>query len=317
MQPDTGFHSRRLTLALAFPLMLLAAAPLGAQPSAPSPAPLSNPQWKSYWYAGEAELNRFRLEQNRYGEVREGDAVLIFVTEDFLPETQVKFEGRPAADKPVSVLKLNATRNFLTGIYPYSTMTSVFSPVDTRVPHAYKVTTSAQEWCGHVFMQINRRADGYDGRYFSYFQGEGDREFTLPDVLLEDEVWTRIRLNPSDLPVGNVSAVPGTLFLRLMHRDVAAVDATASLADARDEALSPAPLKTWRIEYPSLNRSLSITFEADFPHAILAWEETTSPLGGRPGVETTRAVRTHSIKLDYWNRNGLDDTIHRARLGLE
>jgi hypothetical protein len=298
-----------LAVALAFAL----AAPVHAQPA----DPLSNPAWKAYWYAGEAELSRYRLEQARYGEVREGNAVLVFVTEDFLPETQVKFEGRPAPDKPVSVLKLNATRNFLTGIYPYSTMTSVFSPVDARAPHAYKVTTSVQEWCGHVFMQLNRRAEGYAGRYFSYFQGEGDREFDLPDALLEDEVWTKIRLNPADLPVGNLAAVPGTLFLRLMHRDVSAYEAEASLTDTRDENLSPHPLKTYRIDYANLNRSIAFTFEADFPHAILAWEETTSPLGGRPGIETTRAVRTHSIKLDYWNRNGLDDTIYRSRLGLE
>lgn len=46
-----------------------------------------------YRYQGKAELNRFDLQQERYGEIREGDAVLIFVMEDFLPETQVKYEN--------------------------------------------------------------------------------------------------------------------------------------------------------------------------------------------------------------------------------
>lgn len=273
--------------------------------------------FSGYWYAGEAELNRYELQQSRYGEVREGDAVMIFVTEDFLPETQVKYEGRPAPDSPVSVLKLNATRKFLTGIYPYSTMTSVFTPVNPDEAGTYKVTTTSQEWCGHVFMQLNRRDEGYKGAYFSYFQGEGDRAFELPDVVLEDEIWTRIRLRPEALPTGEISALPGTLYLRLMHKDLGPYEATATLDDHSDDSLSDKPLKRYRLEYADLNRTLEIVFEAEFPHAILAWEETTGPLGGHGGEQTTRAVRTHAIKLDYWNYNALDDTKLRDRLGLD
>lgn len=279
--------------------------------------PASSRSFKSYWYAGTAELSRYQLHQNRYGEVREGDAVLIFVTEDFLPETQVKYEGRPAPDSPVSILKLNAMRKFLTGVYPYSTMTSVFTPVSPVEPGTYKVTTTSQEWCGHVFMQLNRRGEGFNGRYFSYFQGEGDREFDLPGAVLEDELWTLIRLDPARLPTGDLSVIPGTLYLRLMHRDIGAYEATATLEDIEDATLSSAPLKRYRLAYEDLNRTLTMTFEAEFPHSILAWEETTAPLGGRGGVESTRAVRTHSIKLDYWNHNRLEDTELRARLGLD
>ncbi len=282
---------------------------------AASSGDVSRADFNAYWYAGNAEINRYELHQNRYGEVRDGDAMLIFVTEDFLPETQVKFEGRPAPDTPVSVLKLNATRKFLTGIYPYSTMSSVFTPVSGE--GSYKVTTSSQEWCGHVFMQLNRRGEGYKGRYFSYFQGEGDREFELPDALLEDEIWTKIRLKPAALPVGEISAIPGTLFLRLMHKEIDAYPATATLSDHEDESLSENPLKIYRVDYSGIQRSLAITFESEFPHAILAWEETTAPLGNREGTETTRAVRTHSLKLDYWSHNGLEDTDLRAKLGLK
>lgn len=306
--------TRPLPLAM---IALFIAHMLPSARAADAPAPPSTPEWKSYWYAGKAELNRFRLEQARYGEVREGDAVLIFVTEDFLPETQVKFEGRPAPDKPVSVLKLNATRKFVTGVYPYSTMTSVFTPVDPEVTGSYKVTTSSQEWCGHVFMQLNHRAPGYKGIYFSYFQGEGDRAFELPDALLEDEIFTRIRLNPAALPVGELDVVPGTLFLRLMHREIGAYKATASLSDTPSSEDPRKPLKTYSLKYSGLERTFSVTFEADFPYAIVGWEETTAPLGGRGPLETTRAVRTHSLMLDYWNRNHNADAGYRAQLGLE
>ncbi|MEX0361456.1 MAG: septum formation inhibitor Maf, partial [Allomuricauda sp.] len=45
--------------------------------------------FKSYWYAGNAEITSYKLEQARYGELRDGTAVLIYVTEPFLPEKQV------------------------------------------------------------------------------------------------------------------------------------------------------------------------------------------------------------------------------------
>ena len=46
--------------------------------------------FKKYWFAGDAEISSFTLTQSRYGELRSGDAVLIYVTEDFLPNIQVK-----------------------------------------------------------------------------------------------------------------------------------------------------------------------------------------------------------------------------------
>ena len=74
-----------------------------------------------YWYQGKAELTRYELRQARYGEIHSGEAVLIFVTEPFLPDRQVKLE-RADPSKGVTVLKLNAVRKFFTGIYPYSLM---------------------------------------------------------------------------------------------------------------------------------------------------------------------------------------------------
>ena len=151
----------------------------------------SSAPFTDYWYAGKAEITRYALEQARYGELRQGDAVLIFVTEDFLSDKQVKYEFGDK-DKAVPVLKLNATRKFYTGIYPYSIMTSVFTPVDGS--HAsLKVTSSSQEWCGHTFMQFNNRDGGFDSQLRSYFQAEGDQEVRLEQALLEDEVWTRLR----------------------------------------------------------------------------------------------------------------------------
>ena len=89
--------------------------------------PLSE-EFKKYWYAGNAEITSYKLEQARYGELREGTSVLIYVTEPFLPEVQVKADRSNSTNIPV--LKLNATKKYLTGIYPYSIMSSTFYPVD-------------------------------------------------------------------------------------------------------------------------------------------------------------------------------------------
>lgn len=42
-----------------------------------------NQQFKDYWYAGKAEITSYKLEQARYGELRDGKAVLVYVTEPF------------------------------------------------------------------------------------------------------------------------------------------------------------------------------------------------------------------------------------------
>ena len=55
----------------------------------PIKTPLSE-EFKEYWFAGKAEITSYKLEQARYGELRDGSAVLIYVTEPFLADKQVK-----------------------------------------------------------------------------------------------------------------------------------------------------------------------------------------------------------------------------------
>ena len=74
-------------------------------------------QFASRWYQGKAEINVFELKQIRYGEEREGKAVMIFVTEDFSKRKQVKLDDPTGAGEGVvKVMKLNMTRDFVTGV---------------------------------------------------------------------------------------------------------------------------------------------------------------------------------------------------------
>lgn len=269
-----------------------------------------------YWYQGKAEITSYNLKQARYGELHEGDAVLIFVTEDFSAEKQVKLD-RPdgAGADAVKVLKLNALRNFNTGVYPYTVMTSAFTPVyRDQHPKTLKITTSVQEWCGHAFVQMNLRDDRYRVRQYSYFESEGDRVAELDGAIPEDEIWTTIRLNPDALPTGEVTMIPGTLYQRFDHTAWRTVNATAILMpDTREPDIMVYNL----VYYPELNRTLTIRFKRDFPHEIESWEEVEIAADGTTKELVTTAVRNKRLMLDYWTKNSVVDGELRGELGLD
>lgn len=308
-------------------LLLLAAGALGAAACAERPVAQAevdvvsstsfaqaNPSFDAYWFKGLAELSRYELEQSRYGDNHPGDAVLVFVTEPFLPDRQVKHEFGPGPD--VSVLKLNHYRRFYTGVYPYTLMTSTFTPTRGDDP-TLKLTSTVQEWCGQAFTQLNRRdAGGFDAASFSYFQDEGDRRFELAEAPLEDELTTWIRRDPATLPVGEVKVVPAFHYLRMMHKPAEAVAARATLSEPKPTDFGEEPLRVFTLEYPSLGRTLTIYFEPEFPRRIAGWTEANPGFDGEE-MEVTVARRTRSIMLDYWAKHGADDARWREALGLE
>jgi hypothetical protein len=269
--------------------------------------------FRAYWNAGKAEITHFALQQARYGEVRRGDALLIFVTEDFLPDKQVKAERPASAAQAVPILKLNLAKEFNTGIYRYSLMTSVFTPVDRRAhPRTLKTATSSQEWCGMTYVQLNLRGERYELTGHSYFENEADQSYALPAALLEDEIWTLVRITPESLPVGDVRLIPGALASRLRHRPLRVEVAKASLGPG-----ASADLSRYAIEYPESKRTLSIEFRKAFPHEIASFEETyLDGFGSRAKVLTTRGEKTHLLRTAYWKHNANSDLPLRTKLGL-
>lgn len=277
------------------------------------PQPVDRIAFKAYWHGGEgAEISRFRLDQFRYHENHPGYAILVFVTEPFRKSLQVKDEGEPDKDR-VPVLKLNFIRKFVTGIYDYSMMTSVFVPVQyQRYPHALKVSTSSQEWCGHTYTQINRTDTGYRYELHSYFEKEVDQKSELKDAWLEDELWVRIRIDPLSLPVGDVDMVPGTMAQRLTHRPLAVSRARTEWVPAPED-FPGKDLVAYRVSYPDDARELIIVIERAFPYRIAGWIERLHRNGR---IHETRAVRTHEIRSRYWEHNRAVDRGIRRQLGL-
>tara|TARA_R110000764_G_scaffold5442_2_gene21619 strand:+ start:4383 stop:5330 length:948 start_codon:yes stop_codon:yes gene_type:complete len=263
-------------------------------------------EFKDYWYNGTAEITSYNLEQARYGEIREGSAVMIYVTEPFTPGTQVKADNSNKNNIPV--LKLNATKNYITGIYPYSIMTSSFYPVYDN-EHAIKLSFSSQEWCGHVYAQLNNKED-FEITSHSYFESEADQNYHLEKAHLENEIWNKIRINPSDLPTGEIVMIPSLEFIRLTHKEFRSYKAIASLTEANN-------LKTYEISYPELERTLKINFENKFPYMIENWTDTFHDgFGDNKKVLTSKATRINRITTPYWQKKTNKDLSLRDSLGL-
>lgn len=265
-----------------------------------------NQEFKDYWYNGTAEITSYSLEQARYGEIREGNAVMIFVTEPFLTGLQVKADTKDSSNIPV--LKLNATKNYITGIYPYSIMTSSFYPVYDN-QHALKVSFSSQEWCGHVYAQLNNRND-FEIMSHSYFGSEADQDYHLSKANLENEIWNKIRINPADLPIGELTMIPSLEFIRLTHKELKEYKAITSITE--DDGLN-----TYEIIYPDLERNLKINFRSEFPYTIESWVDTYKDgFGEKAKTLSSKATIINRITTPYWQQNSNKDLSLRDSLGL-
>ncbi len=264
-------------------------------------------EFKKYWYSGTAEVSSYQLSQARYGEMREGKAVLIYVTEPFLADKQVKADKNHPDNIPI--LKLNATKKYHTGIYPYSIMTSSFYSVHDN-KHATKISFSAQEWCGHVYAQLNNKAEDFKITSHSYFENEADQNFTISKETLENELWNKLRIDPSSLPIGNINIIPSLEFIRLSHKELKAYKA---IATQKKEG----KYNHYSIYYPEAERTLTIKYTNHFPYTIEGWQETfTSGYGNHKKELTTSAKRIKTINSPYWSKNGNKDLYLRDSLGL-
>jgi hypothetical protein len=265
-------------------------------------------QWGKYWFQGKAEISSFDLTQYRYGEAREGEAVLIFVTEDFSRKKQVKLDDpEGSSSDKISVLKMNQTRDFVTGIYPYHMMLSAFTPTKEK-SQGLKFTASSQEWCGHTFSQLNLKSkDSYSGKIFSYFEKEGDDTFSFSG-LAEDDLWNLIRIDPKQIPIGSVKMMPSLFYQRFTHQEFKTEEAFIRVLDISGGR------SQLEVGYASGSRVVKIDFEKEFPYQIMGWEEIqTKPDGTK---EVTKATRKGLKIVDYWSKNKVEDEFLRKELNL-
>ena len=262
-------------------------------------------KFDTYWYSGEGEVNTFEFEQSRYGERRKGEAIMVFVTEPFSKKKQVKLDDPTSTKEDVTViLKLNHIRRFVTGIYDYSMMQSIFTPINlNKTSNTLKVTTTSQDWCGHSFMQTNFDEGQYKISGFSYFESEGDKVTKLKSDLLEDELWTQIRINPDNIKEGNYDFIPSNFYTRLSHDKL-------QTKQARIRKQQGANVNFLILEYLHLDRTMTISYTPSFPYKIISWTEVQN------GETLSKGKLKASIKSAYWQKHGNQDEHLRDSIGL-
>jgi hypothetical protein len=159
-----------------------------------------------------------------------------------------------------------------------------------------------------VYAQTKLKEDKYKHQLHSYFYKEHDTTYLLPLTWQEDEIWSRIRLQPEDLPIGEQNMVPSGFYTRLKHVPHHPENVITELSTQKDESI-------YKIHYTESGRHLDITFETNFPHRILQWHEYIV----RKKHDTlllSKAKKVRSVMTDYWHKNSLADTTLRKKLEL-
>jgi hypothetical protein len=271
------------------------------------------------WGDGRAELDGYSLVQPRYGEPREGTAVLIFVTEDMSDSLRVKADpGKHPSSDVYPVLKLNAQREFQTGIYHYNVLSSTFARTEFSADDPWpvmKTSFSAQEWCGHVYAQWLRRGAQLVGAAHSYFDGEADAApvLALPaGGVLEEALPILVRgLRGDWLAPGaarTVPLLPSLLRARFAHRPQAWTEAVVRRAADSvtvSSALGRVRAVTWTVDERG-GRTTTYVVEEAQPHRILSWRTS----------DGESATLLGSARLPYWELNGRGGESYLGRLGL-
>lgn len=285
------------------------------------------------WYDGNAELAGYDLTYPRYGQLRKGSAVAIFVTEPQQLSTRIKPE-RKVSDS-FGVVKLNLMQDFRTGIYDYQMMTSAFAatePVIGRPAGSItKVSFGAQEWCGHVYHQVllNRSDARHTGH--SYFEGEADVDEKIAHpsgAFAEDALllWARGLAGPK-LEKGGTITVPmlrESAYARLKHVPVEWDSAELTRGKATKRVAVPAgefevEVFTCKVSskattrlygggaVPASTRTWTIHVEAVPPHRIIAWQRD----------DGLKAELLGSKRLPYWSLNGNGRESMLSEIGLK
>lgn len=274
-----------------------------------------------FWSDGKAEISTYKGTQVRYNEERPCTSVLIFVSEPFNAEKQVKADAPNNDSIYTSVLKLNHVKRFQTGIYTYSLMTSVFTPLtpSTVQNSTYnataplKITFSGQEWCGMVFHQLNRQPDkSMRSLTRSYFETEGDTEETLQsdeNTLFADDAFIAVRELLKPLPTGKKKFYHTLEHARISHRTLEEED----ISIAKNEVTvrfrgRETPATEWTLSGASAEWKFIV--EKQYPRRILAFQFTEN------GRVIEKAELQESMRLPYWKLNATTDEHYIQELGL-
>lgn len=281
-----------------------AAGPLG-------PESASDEFWDT-WSDGRGEVSAYRLTTPRYGELREGMAVLVYVLEQADDRTWIK-DDRSAVppEHQTVVMKLNEVTSFRTGIYPYRLMASVFSPVNSSGRERFaptRIVFTSQEWCGQVYHRVMPAVDRFTNEIRSYFSVEGEQHEvvrTEPLALYEDALLIQLReLDGLFADGGDWSGqiVPSLWQQRRSHEPLSPVEATITRTEAVRDGVE---VNRFVLRYEDRTRTFDVEREGE--QRVLSWATS----------EGEEATLIDSTRLPYWQLNEVGDESLLAEIGLD
>jgi hypothetical protein len=262
-----------------------------------------------HWGDGKAEMSGYRITTSRYGQLREGQLVLIYVTEPHDKRSLIK-DDRVEKPHRVNMLKLNSSLTFRTGIYPYSVMMSVFSPVNGNGRERFapeKISFSAQEWCGHVYQVWKPKLNGFANEIRSYFASEGDKAETIgtkPHAIYEDALLIQLRELDGPFNKGknwSGDLVPSMWTFRKMHQPPQPLGATINRSDTTHAGKA---VTLFEINYGTTQRKVYV--EKAFPRRVVAWKNN----------DGEEATLLKTARLPYWMLNKPGNESYLKQIGL-
>jgi hypothetical protein len=221
----------------------------------------TNKTFKDYWKNGKIEITKYDLKEDS---ISVGEGSLSFNI-DYV-------EGVNETDS-IQVLHSDFIGKIHKENYDYSAMTSTYLPLNlTLRSHAMKVINSVQEPSGNSFLELLQIPKSYEIVAKNTFKKKTKEHFVLERKNLEDELWTKIRMNPNDLPTGEIEIIPSFAYWQSVRKSPNIYEAKAELKGYAGTEFTGKKLKIYSLDYLDLKRNLSIIFEGEFPFEIVGWK---------------------------------------------
>ena len=224
----------------------------------------TNKTFIDYWKNGKTETTKYDLKEDS---ISVGEGSLTFNI-DYV-------EGVNKTDS-IQVLHSDFTGKIHKENYDYSVMTSAYLPLNlTLRPHAMKVINSVQEPSGNSFLELKQIPKSYEIESKNTFNEKTKEHYILERKNLEDELWAKIKMNPNDLPIGDIEIIPSFAYWQSVRKSPNIYEAKAELKDYAETEFKGKKLKIYSLDYPDLKRNLSIVFEGEFPFEIVGWKRVS------------------------------------------
>ena len=223
-----------------------------------------NKTFVDYWKNGKTEITKYELKEDS---ISVGEGSLSF---------NINYMEGVNKEDSIQVLHSDFTGKIHKENYDYSAMTSSYLPLNlTLRPHAMKVINSVQEPAGNSFLALLQIPKSYEIVAKNTFKEKTKEHYILERQHLEDELWAKIRLNPNDLPMGDIEIIPSFAYWQSVRKSPDIYEAKAELKDYAGTEFIGKKLKIYSLDYPDLKRNLSIVFESDFPFEIVGWKRVS------------------------------------------